>query len=148
MISKKHFTIVVITFCLLLITGCVTYYIPVQSFKEQFQGITESNLKPVKVQGPVGYITEYNANPIEKISCIDKKGNPYILQNSPSIEVRFTDKNNKRTIYYFDRIFLKDTLIVGDISKFLPGFKTLSINNIKLIEIQDGHKNFKYIDKK
>jgi hypothetical protein len=146
--SKKLFFPVVITFCIFVITGCVTYYIPVQSFKEQFQGITESNLKTVKVQGPVGYITEYKANPIEEISCIDKKGNPFILKNSPSIEVRFTDNNNKRTIYYFDRIFLKDTLIVGDISRFLPGLKALSINDIKLIEIQDGHKNFKYIEVK
>ena len=70
-----------------------------------------------------------------------------LYKNSPSIEVRFTDKNNKRTIFYFDRIFLKDTLIVGDISRFLSGLKTLSINNIKLIEVQDGHKNFKYINR-
>jgi len=144
---KKQSLLVAITLCILLITGCVTYYIPVQSFKEQFQGITESNLKTVKVQGPAGYISEYKANPIENISCIDSKGNPITLEASPSIEVRFTDKNNKRTIYYFDRLFLKDTLIIGDISRFLPGLKTLFINDIKLIEIQDGHKNFKYIDK-
>lgn len=147
MITKKSFLRALVAVCTLLITGCVTYYIPVQSFQEQFQGINESNLRTVKVQGPGGYMTEYSANPIEKINCIDKNGNPITIQNSPSIEVRFTDKNNKKTIFYFDRIFLKDTLIVGDISRFLPGLKTLSINDIKLIEVQDGHKKFKYIDK-
>ncbi len=147
MITRKGFLIGLLVGCILLINGCATYYIPVQSFQEQFQGITESNLRTVKVQGPGGYITEYKANPIETISCFDKNGNQFTIQNSPSIEVRFTDKNNKRTIFYFDRILLKDTLIVGDISRFLPGLKTLSINEIKLIEVQDGHKNFRYIDR-
>ena len=145
--TRKSFLIGLFAVCILIINGCVTYYIPVQSFQEQFQGINESSLRNVEVQGPGGYITEYKANPIETISCIDKNGNQFTLQNSPSIEVRFTDKNNKRTIFYFDRIYLKDTLIVGDISRFLPGLKTLSINDIKLIEVQDGHKNFRYINR-
>jgi hypothetical protein len=147
MTTKKGLLIGLFVVCILLINGCATYYIPVQSFQEQFQGITESNLITVKVRGPGGYITEYKANPIETISCFDKNGNQITMQNSPSIEVRFTDKNNKRTIFYFDRIFLKDTLIVGDISRFLPGLKTLSVNEIKLIEVQDGHKNFRYIER-
>ena len=147
MITRKGHLFGLFVVCFLLINGCITYYIPIQSFQEQFQEITEANLRTVKVQGPGGYITEYKANPIEEISCFDKDGNQFTIQNSPSIEVRFTDKNNKTTILYFDRIFLKDTLIVGDISRFLPGLKTLSINEIKLIEVQDGHKNFRYIDR-
>ena len=132
----------------IICTGCVTYYIPVQSFKDQFQELDESTLIKVQVKDPTGNITEYLANPIDEIQCIDKKGKPYILKNSPSIEVRFTDMNNKRTIFYFDRIVLKDTVIIGDISRFLPSKKALSINDISLIEVQDGHKNFKYINKK
>jgi hypothetical protein len=90
---------------------------------------------------------DYFANPIDYIKCVDKDNNPFELKNSPSIEIRFTEKNNNKTIYYFDRIYLQDTLIIGDRSRFLRFRKGISINNVKLIEVQDGHKNFKYIDK-
>ena len=79
---------------------------------------------------------------------MDKKNNPFELKNSPSIEIRFTNNNNKRTIYYFDRVFLQDTLIIGDMSRFIRYRKGISINDVKLIEIQDGHKNFKYVEKR
>ncbi|MBA7572257.1 hypothetical protein ES708_14033 [subsurface metagenome] len=128
--------------------SCKTYYIPVQSFKEQFQEIDSTKLKIVNTRGPAGDIAEYLANPIEYIKCVDKENNPFELKNSPSIEIRFTENNNKRTIYYFDRVFLQDTFIIGDMSRFIHYRKGISINNVKLIEVQDGHKNFKYVDKK
>jgi len=33
-------------------------------------------------------------------------------------------------------------------SRFIRYRKSISINNVKLIEVQNGHKNFKYVDKK
>jgi len=128
--------------------SCKTYYIPIESFKEQFSGIDSTKLIIVNTRGPAGDIVEYLANPIKYIKCEDKKGNPFELKNSPSIEIRFTENNNKRIIYYFDRVFLQDTLIIGDMSRFIHYRKAISINNIKLIEVQDGHKNFKYVEKK
>ena len=129
--------------------SCKTYYIPVDSFKAQFNGIDSSKLKIVSTQGPMGDIVDYQANPIDYIKCVDKNNNSLELKNSPSIEIRFTEKNNKKTVFYFDRIFLQnDTLIVGDISRFLYIQKGISINNVKLIEVQDGHKKFKYVDRK
>ena len=77
---RKGFLIALFAVCILIVNGCVTYYIPVQSFQKQFQGINESNLRTVKVQGPGGYITEYKANPIETISCFDKNGNQFTIQ--------------------------------------------------------------------
>lgn len=127
--------------------SCKTYYIPVESFKEQFNGIDSTKLKIVNTRGPAGDIAQYPANPIEYIKCVDKDNNPFELKNSPSIEIRFTEQNNKRTVYYFDRVFLQDTLIIGDISRFIHYRKEISINNVKLIEVQDGHKNFKYVEK-
>lgn len=137
-------------FSLILIglIGCKTYYIPVQSFKEQFKGINSENLRTVNTHGPAGDVVEYLANPIDYIKCVDKDNQLFELKNSPSIEIRFTENNNKRTIYYFDRVFLQDTLIIGDMSRFITYRKGISINNVKLIEVQDGHKNFKYVDKK
>ncbi len=136
-------------FLLLIVFGlisCKSYYISVESFKEQFAEIDSTVFKFVKTRGPAGDIVEYRANPIEYIKCIDKDNNQIELKNSPSIEIRFTEKNKKRTVFYFDLVFLQDTMIIGDISRFIYYQKSISINNIKLIEIQDGHKNFKYVD--
>ena len=127
--------------------SCKTYYIPIDSFKDQFKGIDTTKLILVHTRGPMGGVTEYMANPIEYIKCVDKNNIPFQLKNSPSIEIRFTENNNKRTIYYFDRVYLQDTLIIGDRSRFIGLKKGISINNIKLIEVQDGHKNFKYVNK-
>ena len=126
--------------------SCKTYYIPVDSLKEQFTGIDSTKLRIVNTLGPAGNIVEYLANPIDSIKCIDKKNNPVVLINSPSIEIRFTEKNNKRAIFYFDRVYLQDTLIIGHRSRFIQLRKTISINNVKLIEIQDGCKNYNYIN--
>jgi len=128
--------------------SCKNYYIPLNSFREQFNGIDSSKLILVNTRDPYGFISEYYANPILYIKCVDKNNNPYELKNGPSIEIRFTEKNNKRTIYYFDRLYLQDTLIIGDRSRILGLRKGISINNVKLIEVQDGHKKFEYVQQK
>jgi len=133
-------------FLFVVLNACKTYLIPVQSFKEQFNGIDSTKLRLVKTRGPAGDVAEYLANPIEYIKCVDKSDMPLELKNSPSIEIRFTEKNNKRTIFYFDRLFVQDTLIIGEMSRFIRFRKGISINNVILIEVQDGHKNFKYVE--
>jgi len=130
----------------MVLNACKTYLIPVQSFKEQFNGIDSAKLRLVKTRGPAGDVVEYLANPVDYIKCVDKSDMPYELKISPSIEIRFTEKNNKRTIFYFDRVFMQDTLIIGEMSRFVRFRKGISINNVKLIEVQDGHKNFKYVE--
>ncbi len=96
----------------------------------------------------MGDVISYKTYPIEYIKCVDKNNNPIELKNRPSIEIRFTDKNNKRTIFYFDQIYVQDSIVIGDGSRFINHQKAIPIENIKLIEVQDGHKNFKYIDKR
>lgn len=127
--------------------GCKTYYIPLESFKEQFRGIDSTKLRMVNTKGPMGDIVEYPANPIEYIQCVDKNNHPVVLKNSPSIEIRFTEHDNKKSIFYFDRVFLQDSLIIGDKSRFIHYRKGIPIGNVKLIEVQDGRKNFKYVNK-
>jgi hypothetical protein len=109
---------------LIFITSCTTYLIPVDSFKKQFAGIDSTRLKLVNVIGPIGETYSYLANPLQIIKCVDKKGNPFELINSPSIEIWFTygDKNN-RTIYYFDRIYVNDSCVVGVQSRFISPIK-------------------------
>jgi hypothetical protein len=132
---------------ILILTSCKTYYIPIESFKAQFNRITPATMKETATQGPLGGLYVYPANQIKYIECVDKNGVAFLLQNSPSIEIRFTDKRNKKTVFYFDGIYLADSLIIGDRSRFIGAQKAISINNIKLIEVQDGHKNFTSIKK-
>jgi len=119
-----------------------------ESFNEQFKDINSVELKTVYTKGPMGDIVTYKTYPIEYIKCVDKENNPIELKNSPSIEVRITGKNNKKVYFYFDQMFVQDSILKGDGSRFIYYPKQIPIKDIKLIEIQDGHKNFKYIDKK
>ncbi len=136
------FTIIVI-----LLTSCKTYYITTDSLRNQFSGIDSTTLVPVIVRGPVGERYTYLANPIQEIECLDKKGNPAQLINSPSIEMRVTQTTGKKTIFYFDRVFVTDSTLQGVRSRFISSIsKTIKLENIKKIEIQDGKKNFNYIE--
>lgn len=145
-----NYPILIISFALIgvlfLFSSCKTYYIPIESFKEQFMEIDSEALVRVRTRGPAGDVSEYLANPIRDIYCVDKKGNHTVLKNGPSIEIRFTKENNKRTIFYFDRVFLEDSIIYGDGSRFINFKNSIPIDDIKLIEVQDGRKRFKYVD--
>jgi hypothetical protein len=102
----------------------------------------------VTVRGPIGERYNYLANPINEIECSDKNGNPSRLTNSPSIEMRVTETNGKKTIFYFDRIFVTDSTLTGIQSRFISSInKTIKLKDIKKIEIQDGKKNFVYVSK-
>jgi hypothetical protein len=130
-----------------VITQCTTYYIPVQSFKEQFAGIDSTRMIEVNVVGPYLERYHYFANPITTIQCVDKKGNPYPLTNSPSLETRFTyGHKDKRIVFYFDRIFVNSTSVIGVQSRFIESIRTtIPIDSITKIEIQDGRKKFEYV---
>ena len=133
-------------FFLFFLSSCTTYLIPVDSFKEQFAGIDSASLKQVKVRGPVGEIYNYPANSITTIHCVDKQGNPHVLANKPSIEIRFTHgQNNKKTIFYFDRVYLSDGFIIGAQSRFISSMMgSIPLNQVTKIEVQDGKKKFRY----
>jgi len=141
-VSSKVICLLILS---LVLTGCATYYIPIKSFKQQFNGIDSASLKIVDAIGPIGNSFSYSANTIDTIYCVDDNNNPVKLLNSPSIEIRFTDKNDDRTIFYFDTVYLQDSLIIGSESRFLPWvWDAIPIDSVKLIEVQDGKKNFKY----
>ena len=147
---RKNILSAITTTLFLFLTSCTTYYIPLDSFKQQFSGIDSTRLVNVDVKGPFGDSYHYAANPISIIKCVDKSGNPAELKNSPSIEIRFTyGENNKRTVYYFDRIYVSDSSVVGVESRFIQSIrKTIPLNAISKIEVQDGKKDFHYVQKK
>ncbi|GHT79239.1 hypothetical protein AGMMS50262_22720 [Bacteroidia bacterium] len=145
---KKIFIIVIVIGCI-VVSSCTTYYIPVDSFKQQFAGIDSTKFKEVTVKGPVYEKYQYLANPITTIQCIDKKGNPHQLTNSPSIETRFTyGYKNKKTIFYFDRIYVDANSVASIESRFIESIRaSIPLDSITKIEVQDGHKKFTYINK-
>lgn len=138
---------IILIFSVFLFTSCTTYLIPIESFEEQFQNVNESSREEVKVRTPYYEIsTKYLANTINNITCFDKNNNSIILKNSPSIQIRITEKNEKKTIFYFDRVYLENSIVYGDKSR-IPGFeKGIPLDSILKIEIQDEKKNFKYIE--
>jgi hypothetical protein len=141
-IKTRHSPVIIF---LLALTSCSTYTIPVDNFKKQFAGMDSSKMVIVNTQGPLGSIVQYQTLPIRYIECIDKKGRPFQLTNSPSIEIRFTDVHNKKTIFYFDLITVTDSTVVGRQSRMIKSIhKTLSLTSIKKIEVQDGRKNYHY----
>jgi len=127
--------------------SCKNYYIPKDSFIKQFHGMDSTRLRNVKVRGPYGSVYNYAANSINTIRCVDKKGNSAELSNSPSIETRITLNNKKRVIFYFDRVIMQDSIVYGIQSRFLTNIrKAIPVKDITKIEVQDGHKNFVYIE--
>jgi hypothetical protein len=138
---------IILIISILLFTSCSTYLIPIENFEEQFQNINASSRKEVKVRTPYYGITiKYLANTINGISCVDKNNNSVILRNSPSIEIRIIEKNGKKTIFYFDRVYLENSIVYGDKSRILGFEKGIPLDSILKIEIQDGKRNFKYLE--
>jgi len=139
----KHLLLFVIG---LTLVSCKTYYIPVDSFKQQLSGPGNSKLKEVTTKDPWGHTVTYKTYPIDSIRCVDKNGNPFALKNGPSLEIRFTDNDNNKTIFYFDRIFLERDTVVGMQSRILSIKKAIPLNSVKTIEIQDGQKKYSYVN--
>jgi hypothetical protein len=135
---------------LLFAWSCKTYTIPVASLREQFGGMDSARLRKVTMVGPAGEAGRryhYLANPYPLIHCKDAQLQDHMLQSGPSIEIRFTYRpGNRRVIFYFDRIFVTDSTVTGVESRFLPSMrKTILLDSVTKIEVQDGHKNFHYV---
>lgn len=131
-------------FLLITISSCSTYQIPVDSFAEQFKDRDPAQLNKVSTLSPFGGTSNYTTNSVEEILCVDKNNNIKKLKKSPSLEIRVTKKNKKRTIFYADQVFVRDSLVCGLKSRILDVKDCIELKDIVLIEIQDGHKNYKY----
>lgn len=125
----------------LLLSSCRTYFISTESLKQQWNGQLE---KEVTVLGPVGGYQTYKTSVPEIIVCTDERGKEVMLEMRPSLEIRITDSNNKRTQFYVDQLIVQDTLLSGRQSRILASKQAIPLNSIKKIEIQDGRKNYRY----
>ncbi len=136
--------ILIIVLCFL--SSCKTYLIPIESFKLQFANLDSSKFKEVETRGPIGDKVRYKTYSIDYVNCVDNKGQNFQLQISPSLEIRFTDSNNKKTMMYLDLMQVKDEYVSGSDSRIISSIrKTIPLKTIKKIEIQDGKKNYHYV---
>jgi hypothetical protein len=131
----------------LFATACKTYTIPVDTFKKEYRNIDSSQMRIVT---PTYGGKPYYINTWGSIHCFDKEHNEHILHNGPSIEVRFTyGPSNKRKVFYFDTIFLTDSTVSGLQSRFITSMRSsIPLASITRIEVQDGHKKWKYAEAK
>jgi len=130
---------------LLILTSCSTYTVTPEQLKEQFMAAGEG-MDTVKVNNPLFRFSNitYTANRIKKITVLDKQGLINYLDNSPSLEMRITQKNGKRQIMYFDTTELRNDTLYGSNSRFLGTQRKVPFESIAKIEIQDGGKNYYY----
>jgi hypothetical protein len=55
--------------------------------------------------------------------------------------------NDQRTIFYFDRVYVNDSLLMGVESRFVQTVsKNIPLKEISKLEVQDGRKKFRYIE--
>jgi hypothetical protein len=132
--------------CLAGLYSCTTYTVAPESFREQFV-TAGAAMQDVKVNNPLlgncGIV--YKGNSIKTLMVLDKKGNIKYIDNSPSIEMRVTQKNGKKRIMYFDTVELQNDTLYGEGSRLLSGFvRKIPFDSIFKIEIQDGGKNYYY----
>ena len=131
---------------ILFFTSCKIYYIPVESFKQQLSISDTTKMREVTTRGPFGDKETYKIYPIDIIHAVDKNGNEVDIKNSPAIEIRITEFNNNRTIFYFDLLQFDGENIIGRRSRLIPSIKkVIPISTITKVEVQDGRKKYRYI---
>ncbi|GAA5020258.1 hypothetical protein GCM10011506_05190 [Marivirga lumbricoides] len=144
----KKLTLLKVIIAAIFCSSCTTYLVTTDSLTTQLAQVDSAALTPVTVRGPLGEKYNYLANPIDIIKVTDKKGNEAELVNKPSIEIRLTETSGKKTIFYFDRIIIEDNKLYGVQSRFMSAMsKSIPLDQIAKIEIQDGKKNFNYVTK-
>ena len=100
--------------------SCATYTITPEKFKQQFTA-ADTISKAAKINNPLLPLSNitYKANNIKGITVVDKKGMNMYLENSPSLEMRITQKNGKRRVVYFDTVELRNDTLYGGGSRFV-----------------------------
>lgn len=139
--------ILLCTTLLFCLWSCKTYTIPVDSFREQMINATQENMTEVEINNPLTYggSIRYDSNNIDKLIVYDKENNPLYLNNDPSIEMRVTHRNGKKYHFYFDTVFLFNESLKGSRSRFIGGLtRSIPLDSIVKIEVQDGRKKFDY----
>lgn len=124
-------------------SSCVPFYeVRINDLKEQFSAIDSSKFINTEIKGFYGDVYTYLANPVDYIRCFDKHNKPINIENSSSVELKVLEKDNKKTIFYLDRVFVNDSLLYGFESRMQPKRKVVNLNNVKKIQCSGGRGYF------
>ncbi len=140
-------TILLSFFVSLLVVSCKTYTISKESLKKQLEETVGQ--KEMEINNPLyfGNLT-YQANNLEVIEVMDKKGAIHHLTNKPSLEIRITTHEKKKYTMYLDTLIFEKDTIKGSRSRFSPNVSyAIPYESIQNILIQDGGKKFAYTNK-
>ena len=108
----------------ILLSGCASYRVSVNSLSEQLNG-NEVNR---------GYLLAHSAvkgNELKTIRCTDKNGNAKEIVVTNRTGVRITKADSSRKSFYFNTLLIKDSAVTGSMTHF---FKD-NITPIKLSDI-------------
>ena len=84
------------------LSSCKTLYIPVDNFKKLFEGMDTASLKKeITFRGPNNEKLTYKTYPIDSIYCADRKGNPVVLENTPTLKLEIIYSNNEKSVVNF-----------------------------------------------
>lgn len=136
--KKRLFPKISFGFLLLLYSSCTCYNVKIDYLQERFTKIDSNQFVNIKIQGIYGESYSYLANPIDYISCTDKQNRTINIENSPSTELKIVRKNNKKSVFYLDRIYIKDSILYGYDSRLYPKLQTVKLNDIKKIQCFEG----------
>lgn len=85
--------------------SCKTLYIPVDNFKKLFDGMDSVSLmKETTFRAPKNEKLSYLTYPIDSINCVDRKGNPVVLESTPTLKIEIIYSNNKKSVVNFQTI--------------------------------------------
>ena len=119
-----------------------------ESFRDQMTVPGNKKLREVEINNPTPYSysnIKYDANSVEFIVVIDKKGNKVKLENSPRLEMRITRKSGKKYILLFDTVIVENDTLKGARSRIMQNLRReIPLNDIDKIDIQDSGKVYKY----
>lgn len=126
-------------------TSCQTYTLSVSSFKQQMADAKTAAIEDgLMAQRFIDTENAYSASLIDSIRAIDKNGNVKYLENIAAVESRFTLKNGKRYVVYFDTLFLLGDTLTGGRSRFFPDMqRSLHMDSIAKIELQNAKRGIK-----
>lgn len=128
-----------------ILGGCTYSQVTVASLAQQMHDVNQGSMHKVSVKLPSGPSAEYMANTLDSITCdvnmVEK------LANGPRLMMRITDKEDNRVTYYFDTVYLEDSVLTGSTSR-LEGFTTkVRLSSIEKIEFLESPLDIKYIRK-
>jgi len=132
-IKKKKLILILILSFAVFFWGCSYYTIPTQSFISQIKGNQ-------KIEENMYYqsfaLIDYPSNNLERIKCVDKKGNTVWLYPDKNTEFCFKKSNGEKIKAYFDTVILQNDTVFGLRSRLMGGLRIIPVNDIDEVTVR------------